>query len=133
MSESNGATLYTEATSTNSAEFKTLAKEAAELLNTIALLKADYEEKRKALEPFIAAAGVASVIVPEDEAEYALNPHTAPAIRLTLVAGRKSRTLSTEKLIKLGVREALILAATVEKQGEPYLKLTTRASAEVGE
>jgi hypothetical protein len=124
------AKLYSETHGTNTDEFRTLVLEAAELANTIAVLKSDFEDKKKQLEPFLKNAGLSAVLVPENDETYAMDPKQAPVVRVTLVKGKKSRKLSVEKLIKLGVKEATILASTTETTGEPYVKISTRVSDE---
>jgi hypothetical protein len=119
------AKLYTEHSETNSKEFRAMVIEAAELANTIAILKNEYDVKKKALGPFIEKTGATSVLVPVDEEEYAKDPAKAEVVRVIRAKGKTTRKLSVEKLIKLGVKEGTILAAQTSTTGEPSIRITT--------
>lgn len=127
MSEPTGspaAKLHTEIHGTNNAEFRTLTLETAELANTIEILEADYKAKKALLEPYLKNAGVNSVKVlrdPKDPDSY---------IRVTLAKGRTTRKVSIEKLQKLNVPQATIMAAITETTGDPGIRITTKASKE---
>jgi hypothetical protein len=81
-------------------------------LQSIKILQEEAEAGKAEIERMLTAAKVTTVLVDD--------------IRVTMVKGRTTRKLDTDKLLKLGVSLGIVAAATVESVGKPYVRLFSK-------
>jgi hypothetical protein len=85
-------------------------------LQSIKVLQDEAENEKREIERLMDAAKASAVMVGE--------------LRVSVVKGRTTRKLDTDKLLKLGVPESTIRAAQVETVGKPYVRLFSKEEAE---